>query len=72
MTTHDNHEQLENQIREILEEAGWAPETEPDFGRIEVIAYRAGLETARTSLPPACSGSASTRGPGEGMERSFD
>ncbi|MFP6897668.1 MAG: hypothetical protein VCA38_13770 [Roseibacillus sp.] len=51
MITDDNIESLEKEVREILAEAGWADPPEPDYGRIEVVAYRACLEAARTSSP---------------------
>ena len=50
MMTDDQHERLEYRVREILEAAGWADRTDPDYGRIEVITRRAALGSA---LPPA-------------------
>lgn len=55
MITEENNEQLEDEVRGILEEAGWTDRAEPDLGRMEVIAYRACLEgTHRGATPSTC------------------
>ena len=59
----DNNDQLEDQVRGILEEAGWAAVRETDLGRIEVIAYRACVEAPRQASPMATCCSAPIHGP---------
>ena len=57
MIPDEQHENLESQVREILEAADWTDASEPDYGRIEVIAYRAALEAARMTSAESAGGS---------------
>ncbi len=72
MITDDNNESVEAEVLEILEAAGWADDSRPDHGRIEVIAYRACLEAAVMQSTRSAAGRACCSAPVHRPHPSFD